>query len=322
MPKVLITREIPEVGPKMLEAAGFEVEVAPQDGVIDRKVLLEKVAGVDAILPMLTEKIDDELLDAAGDSLKIVANYAVGYNNIDVEALKKRGVVGTNTPGVLTDAVAEHAMALMLSIARRVVEADDFARAGKYEGWGPMLLLGRSLIGKKLGIVGLGRIGSRVAEIAHNGFGMDIHYYDVKENAEFNESVNATFHGDIDELLKLADYVTVHVPLLPATKHLINADRLKEMNSEAYLINTSRGPVVDEEALYKALKDGEIAGAAIDVFEKEPKYVKGMEDLPNIILTPHIASGTIETRSAMAELAARNIIAVLNGEDPETPVTN
>lgn len=319
--KVFITQEIPEAGPKLLKEAGYDVEVAPQDGVIDRAALLEAVKGVDAILPMLTEKIDDELLDAAGDSLKVVANYAVGFNNIDVAALKKRGVVGTNTPDVLTDAVAEHAIALMMTAARRVAEGDRFTRAGKYKGWGPMMLLGRSMIGKKIGIVGLGRIGSRVAEIAHNGFGMEVHYYDIARVEAFEKSVNATFHADVDSVLKVADYVSIHVPLLPTTQHLINADRLKEMNSEAFLINTSRGPVVDEVALVEALKTGQIAGAALDVLENEPALAPGLAELENVVLTPHIASGTIETRSAMAELAAKNIIAVLSGKDPLTPVT-
>jgi lactate dehydrogenase-like 2-hydroxyacid dehydrogenase len=222
---------------------------------------------------------------------------------------------------VLTDSVAEHAIALMMSVARRVTEGDRYTRAGKYKGWGPMLLLGRPMIGKKLAIIGLGRIGSRVAEIAHNGYGMEIHYYDIAQNADFEKSVNATFHADVDSALKIADYVSVHVPLLPATQHLINADRLREMNSEAFLVNTSRGPVVDEAALVDALKNGVIAGAALDVFEKEPELAPGLAELENVVLTPHIASGTIETRSAMAELAAKNIIAVLSGEAPLTPVT-
>lgn len=322
MPKVFITREITPNGAKMLEAAGFEVEVAKQKGMIARSTLLKKVKGVDAILPMLTEKIDDELLDAAGDSLKVVANYAVGFNNLDIDALKKRGIVGTNTPGVLTDAVAEHAIALMLAIARRIPEADRFSKAGKYDGWGPLMLLGNDLIDKKLAIVGLGRIGSRVAEIARNGFHMDIHYYDVHQNKSFEQSTGATYHSDLDEMLALADFVTMHVPLLPATQHLMNEDRLGKMKETAYLINTSRGPVIDEKALAKVLKAKGIAGAALDVFEEEPKFVPALGKMENVILTPHIASGTIETRSAMAELAAKNIIAVLSGGDPITPVTS
>ena len=321
MPKVFISREITQNGPAMLEKAGFEVEVAKQKGVIARSTLLKKVKDVDALLPMLTEKIDDELLDAAGESLKVVANYAVGYNNIDVEALKKREIVGTNTPGVLTAAVAEHAIALLLSIARRIPEADRFTRAGKYQGWGPLLLLGNDLIDKNLAIVGLGRIGSRVAEIAKSGFHMDIHYYDVHQNRSFDKQFGATFHEDLDELLSMADFVTIHVPLLPATKHLINEDRLGKMKETAYLVNTSRGPVVDEKALAKVLKAKGIAGAAIDVFEEEPKFAPGLDKLENVILTPHIASGTIETRSAMAALAVKNIIAVLKGEQPLTPIT-
>ena len=317
--KVFITRQIPEAGPELLKKAGHEVVVAPQDAVISREALLEGVKGVDALLPLLTDKIDGEIMDAAGKQLKIIANYAVGFDNVDVKAAQDRGIAVTNTPEVLSETVAEHTFALMLAIAHRIPESDRFTRAGKYIGWEPMLLLGRDLSHKTLGIVGLGRIGSLVAKHAVKGFDMHVLYYDVKPNADFEKEFGATF-TPLDDVLKAADFVSVHVPLLPATRHLINADRMKMMKSTSYLVNTSRGPVVDEQALVEALRTGEIAGAALDVFENEPKLASGLAELENVILTPHTASATIETRSKMAELVAQNILTVLSGKPPLTPV--
>ncbi|MDP3762631.1 MAG: D-glycerate dehydrogenase, partial [bacterium] len=265
---------------------------------------------------LLTDKLDAEVFEAAGSQCKIFANMAVGFDNADVQAAKKAGIMIANTPGVLTDTVAEHTFALMLAIAHRVSEGDRFARAGKYHGWEPMMLLGTDVSRKTLGILGLGRIGSRVAHHGAKGFEMKVLYYDVKRNEEFEKEVGAEFRATPEEVLKEADFVSVHVPLLPTTRHLINAERLKMMKSTAYLINTSRGPVIDEKALALSLSKGWIKGAAIDVFENEPLIEPELMKLENIILTPHIASATEETRAKMSELAAENIIAALSGQTP------
>src|SRR3989344_222763 len=317
--KIFITRQIPEDGPKLLREQGHEVIVASQDAVISRPALIQSVKGIDALLSLLTDKIDAEVMDAAGKQLKIIANYAVGFDNIDVVAAQERGIVITKTPDVLSETVAEHTFALMLAIAHRIPEADRFTRAGKYRGWEPMLLLGRDLSHKILGIVGLGRIGSVVAKHAVKGFDMRAQYYDVKPNSDFEKEYGATYM-QLEDLLREADFVSIHVPLVPATRHLINAERLKIMKSSAYLINTSRGPVIEEMVLVEALRKGTIAGAALDVFENEPSLTSGLANLENVILTPHTASATIETRGRMAELAAQNIIAVLSGKEPLTAV--
>ena len=319
MPKVFITRQIPEEGPKLLKEAGLEVVVAPQNAVISRDALLAAVKGIDALLPLLTDKIDAEVMDASGKQLKIIANYAVGFDNIDVKTAQERRIVVTNTPEVLTETVAEHTFALLLAMAHRIPEGDRFTRAGKYIGWEPMLLLGRDLSHKTLGIVGLGRIGALVAKHAAKGFDMNVLYYDVKPNADFEKEYGAKFLP-LEEVLKQADFVSIHVPLLPSTHHLINGERLKMMKESAYLVNTSRGPVVDEIALVNALRSSNIAGAALDVFENEPKLAPGLTELENIVLTPHTASATIETRGKMSALAAQNIIAVLSGKPALTPV--
>jgi glyoxylate reductase len=315
---VFVTRRIPDAGLGLLKARkDIALSVHGKDRVISRKELLEGVKGADAVLAMLTERIDDELLDAAGPGLKIVSNLAVGYDNIDVKACTGRGVMVTNTPGVLTDAVAEHAFALIMAVCRRIPESDRFVRAGKYKAWEPMLLLGTELKGKTLGIIGLGRIGVGVAERAVRGMGMKVLYSDVRRDEEFEKRYNARFAESPDGVLKDADVVTLHVPLLPSTRHLIDAKRLKLMKRTAYLVNTSRGPVIDEKALVDALKAGRIAGAALDVFEEEPRLAPGLAKLDNVVLTPHTASATIEARSAMAELAARAIIDALDGKTPK-----
>lgn len=318
--KVFITRLIPDQGITMLKEKGYDVSIYPKDEIIPRKALLKGAQGVDAILCDLTEKIDAELLDAAGTQLKIVANYAVGYDNIDLAAAKARKVHITNTPGVLTEAVAEHAIALMFAIARRICEADLFTRQGKYKGWGPMLLLGTELKGKTLGVVGLGRIGFAVVERAARGLGMKIIYNDPKPNADFEKQYGGRF-AQLPTLLKEADFISLHVPLLPTTLHLINANNLKLMKKTAYLINTSRGAVIDEKALVEALKKKQIAGAGLDVFEKEPALTPGLTKLQNVILTPHIASGTWEARQAMSCTAAKNIIAALSRKTPPNLVS-
>ena len=270
----------------------------------------------DAVLTQLTEKIDEEVYDAAGPQAKIFANYAVGYDNIDIASAEKRGLMITNTPGVLTNTVAEHTFALMLAIAHRVAEGDRFTRAGKYVGWAPMLLLGNDISDKTIGIVGLGRIGSRVAYHAVKGFDAKVIYYDPNRNADFEKEYGAVYKEKLEDLLSEADFVSIHVPLMESTRHLINAERMAQMKPTAYLVNTSRGPIVDEKALVGALKNKVIKGAALDVFEEEPRLAPGLAELENVVLTPHLASATEETRAAMSRLAAENIIAALSGETP------
>ncbi|OGZ45814.1 MAG: D-glycerate dehydrogenase [Candidatus Ryanbacteria bacterium RIFCSPHIGHO2_02_FULL_48_12] len=318
MSKIFVTRRIPEAGIKKLTDAGHEVVVNPEDRVLAKDELIAALSSgrYDAVLCLLTDKIDGEVFASAGAQCKIFANYAVGFDNVDLPAAKEHNMMITNTPGVLTETVAEHAVTLMLAIAHRVAEADKFIRAGKYHGWAPMLLLGADLAGKTVGILGLGRIGSRVAHHVGHGFDCKVIYYDVKRNEDFEKEFNAEFRANAEDVLKEADFVSVHVPLLDSTRHLINAERLAMMKRSAFLINTSRGPVVDEAALVEALKNGVIRGAGLDVFEHEPDLASGLSELENVVLTPHLASATEETRSKMAELAADNIIAGLSGAVP------
>lgn len=315
--KIYVTRMIPQSGIEMLKAKGWEIVINPEDKVLAKEELIAALKGqnYDAVLCLLTDKIDSEVFDAAGPQCKIFANYAVGVDNVNVEEAKKRGIMVTNTPGVLTDTVAEHAFTLLLAIAHRIVEADRFARALKYKGWEPMLLLGNNLSEKTLGVVGLGRIGSRVAHHAVKGFEMKVVYYDVNRNEDFEKEFGAIY-APLDDLLKQSDFISIHVPLTPETKHLINAENMKLMKPTAYLVNTSRGPVIDEAALAYALKNKVIRGAALDVFEFEPQINPDLLALDNIILTPHIASATEETRSKMSELAATNIVEALEGKTP------
>lgn len=317
--KVFITRKIPDAGIKLLKQAGFQVSVSQFDGVIPRDELLKKVKGADAILSLLTDKMNADVMDAAGPQLKVIANYAVGIDNINLDDAAQRNITITNTPGVLTESVAELAFALMISAARRIPESDQFTRKGKFKGWAPMMMLGSELHHKTLGILGLGRIGSAVAERAFFGFKMKIIYYDVKRNEEFEQKFQAEYRG-LPGLLRDADFISVHVPLIPETKHLIGKNEFKIMKKTAYLVNTSRGPVIDEAALVDALKKNRIAGAGLDVYENEPKLTPGLKDLPSVVLTPHTGSATIETRSAMSELAAKNIVEVLNGQPAITQV--
>ena len=318
MAHIFVTRKIPDIGITKLKEAGHTVVVSEKDGVLTKDELLEALRAqeYDAVLCLLTDQIDAEVFDAAPKA-KIFSNYAVGFNNIDTEEAKRRGITITNTPGILTDTVAEHTVALMLSITSRIVEGDRFTRAGKYEGWAPLLLLGTDVKDKTLGILGAGRIGQRVAHIAHHGLGMNIIYYDIKENSDIESNTHAQFKASVEEVLSEADVVTVHVPLLDSTHHLINKERLSLMKSSAYLINSSRGPVIDENALTSALKEGVIKGAALDVFEEEPKLAEGLAELENVVITPHIASATEETRGKMAEMAAEAILDALSGKDPE-----
>jgi glyoxylate reductase len=281
---------------------------------ISRDELLKRVAGVDAIVCLLTDAIDAAVLDAAGPQLKVVANVAVGYNNIDVAACRARGIAVTNTPDVLTNACADFTWGLILAITRRLGEGERVVRAGKWGGWALDYMLGMELRGKQLGLVGLGRIGRAVAEKAP-AFGMSVAY-----TARTTTDLPGATQMPLDRLLATSDVVSLHCPMTAETRHLIDQKALTRMKRTAYLINTSRGPVVDEAALAWALKERLIAGAALDVYEKEPEIHQGLMPLENVLLIPHLASATTETRTAMADLAVTNAIAVLNGQPPVTPV--
>lgn len=315
--RIYITRKIPDAGIKKLEEKGYDVDINPDDRVLKKEELIENLKKnvYDGVLCLLTDKIDADVF-AAVPQVKIFANYAVGYDNIDLLAAQAHNKMITNTPGILTESVAEHTFALMITAAKRIVEADKFTREGKYKGWAPMLFLGSGLEGKTLGIIGLGRIGSKVASYAAKGFNMKIAYFDMERNEDFEKETGATFSEIMDEVLMVSDFISVHVPLNNSTKHLINEEKLRMMKPSAVLINTSRGAVVDEKALVKVLKEKVIRGAALDVFENEPALADGLADLDNVVLTPHIASATEETRSKMSEMAAGNIIAALEGEVP------
>lgn len=318
-PLVVVTRRIPEAGLAPL-GERYHLKVSAMNRALKAPELLKFVRGANAILCLLEDRIDGRVLDAAGKKLQIVANYAVGFDNIDLSAARKRRIVVTNTPGVLTEAVAEHTFALLLAAARRIAESDRFTRLGKYRGWEPELLLGRELLGRTLGILGLGRIGRRVAEIGARGFKMKVIYYDDgKRNRQLQDELGAEA-VTIRKLLTASDFISLHVPLTPKTRHLIGKTELLSMKKTAILINTARGPVVDEQALAWALKNQIIAGAGLDVFEFEPKITPALLKQPNVVLTPHTASATEEARSAMAALAAKNISAVLEGRSPLTPV--
>ena len=311
--KVFVTREIPPVGIDILKKR-FIVKIYPKDNTIPRKELEKGVKWCDMLLPLLTDKIDAKLMDL-NKNLKVIANYAVGYDNIDVKAATQRKIPVTNTPGVLTDAVAEHTLSLLMSIARRIPESDIFTKQGKYNGWGPMLFLGTELKGKTLGIVGLGRIGSALAQRVIDGLGMKVIYNKRHPDKKFEKKYGAKFVS-LPNLMKNSDFISVHTPLNPSTIHLIGKKQLAMMKETAYLINTSRGQIIDEKALVNVLKNKKIKGAALDVFENEPKLSSGLNKLDNVILTPHIASGTIETRSAMSVLCANNIIDISKGKIP------
>jgi len=321
-PKVFVTRQIPEKGLKMIKEY-YDVEVWDKYTPPPRDVLLQKAREVDALVTLLTDKIDKELLDNA-PRLRIVAQYAVGYDNIDVDYATKRGVYVTNTPGVLTDATADLTWAILLAAARRVVEADKFVRSGDYwktgTGWHPMMMLGAHVTGKTLGIIGMGRIGRAVAKRA-KGFGMRILYYQRHRLPEDVERELGAKYVDLETLLRESDFVSIHVPLTEETYHMIGERELRLMKRSAVLVNTARGAVVDTNALVKALKEGWIAAAALDVFEQEPLPPDHpLTKLNNVVLTPHIGSATIETRTKMAELVAENLIAFYKGEVPPTLV--
>lgn len=327
MANIFVTRDIPDQGLKLLkQRRGLKMDIYSQDQAIPRAELKKRVKGATVILSLLTDKIDAEIMEAAGPQLKMIANYAVGFDNIDLKEAAKRGIAVSNTPSpVVSESVAEHAIALLFALTHRIVETDTFARAGKYKGWGPKMFLGTDLNGKTLGIVGGGAIGAAIAQRLHNGFGVKIVYTDIKRNAELEKNFGAKFLTK-EKLLQTADIVSLHIPLLPATRHYISSKELKLMKKTAFLINTARGPIVDEKALVKALLKGEIAGAGLDVFECEPlidcdpKDTLELRQLPNVVLTPHTASATTEARQAMSVAAAKNVLAFLDGKQPPNAV--
>lgn len=310
---VFVTRNLPKPAMDLLAEHCDRLDVNPHDRVLTRDELLQGVKDRDGVLCLLTDTVDDSVLRTANKA-RIFANYAVGYNNIDVDAATRLGILVTNTPGVLTETTADLTWALIFAVARRIPEADRFTREGRFEGWGPMLLLGSEITGKTLGIVGAGRIGTTVARRAA-GFDMNILYTDTATNSTIERELNGK-RVPLNDLLRESDFITLHVPLSDETVHLIGEYQLGMMKESAFLINTCRGPVVDEKALVRALREGIIAGAGLDVYENEPELEPGLAELNNVVLLPHVGSATVETRTRMAVMAAENLIAGLMGETP------
>lgn len=319
MSRVVVTGAVPQEAVNALREV-HDVDLYDSAEAMSRQELLERVSGAEAIVSLLTDRVDDEVLDAAGPQLKVVANTAAGYDNIDVAACSRRGVIATNTPGVLTDATADLAFALILMATRRLGEGERLIRQGEPWKWGMSFMLGQSLQGKTLGIVGMGSIGRATAHRA-KGFGMNIVYQSRSEiSAEKNAGLDAQ-RLDLDELLATSDVVSLHCPATPQTHHLLGAEQLSMMKDTAYLVNTARGNIIDEKALATALRDRVIAGAGLDVYEEEPRVHPDLMDLDNVVLQPHLGSATVETRTAMATLAADNVLSVLRGDAPINPIT-
>lgn len=316
--RIVVTRQVPESALEILRGAG-EVQVCSQDRPLEVAELHEAVHGAHAIVSMLHDKIDTTVANAAGPQLRVVANVAVGYDNVDAEELLRQGIIVTNTPGVLVDATADLTMGLLLMVTRRLGEGERLLRARQPWRFHLSFMLGSGLQGKTLGIVGLGHIGLAVAQRAR-AFGMELAYTGRHRVSEQVESALGIRFLPQEELLRQADVVSLHCPLTEQTRHLIDAEALEMLKPSAVLVNTSRGPVVDEEALERALREGRIAGAALDVFEREPEVEPGLLDMDNVVLAPHLGSATVETRTEMAELAARNVAGVLTGNGPQTPL--
>ncbi|MFH1351360.1 MAG: D-glycerate dehydrogenase [Pseudomonadota bacterium] len=311
--KILVTSRIPEEVLSFIKKV-YEVEENKVDRPMEREMLLDSVGEIDGLLCTVTDRVDAELMDKA-PRLKMIANYGVGYDNIDVKAAAARGIPVSNTPGVLTNATADIALALILATSRRLVEGDKMTREGRFQFWAPLHFLGRDVTGKILGIIGLGRIGKAVARRA-KGFDMRILYHNRKRIEMAEEETLGVGYVPLKTLLSEADFISLHVPLTDETHHMIGREALKLMKPTSYLINTSRGPVVDEKVLLDALKEREIAGAGLDVYEDEPRLTPGLKELENVILLPHVGSATLETRTKMAQLAADNLLAGLRGETP------
>ncbi len=311
--KILVTGRLPDEVMARL-AAACDMESNLEDRPMERQRVLEKIADREGLLSMITDRVDAELMDRA-PHLKIISNLAVGYNNIDVTAATSRGIVVTNTPGVTTEPTADLTLGLILAVARRIVEEDRLTREGKFQFWAPMLFLGRSVAGKTLGLIGFGAIGQAVAKRAR-GFDMRILYHQRRRLDVAREKTLGVEYVDFGTLLKESDFVSLHVPLTDETCYLIGTKELAHMKPTAFLINASRGPIVNEKELLDALQKGVIAGAGLDVYENEPALTPGLTDLPNVVLTPHVGSGTIEDRTRMADMAVENILAGLKGEIP------
>jgi glyoxylate reductase len=312
-PQVLITRRLPEPAIEMVQQV-CDVQLDPSDRLLAPEALRQAVVGKVGMICLVTDRIDAQVF-AAGTALKVVANVAVGYDNIDVSAATQRGIVVTNTPGVLTETTADLTWGLLLSLARRIPEGDRYVRSNKWHVWEPMFLLGRDVYNQTLGLVGMGRIGQAVARRAR-GFGMRLLYHSRQRlDCTLEAELGATWSG-LPTLLQQADFVSLHVPLTAATTHLIGQAELRLMQPTAYLINTARGPVVDEAALIRALQEGWIAGAALDVFEYEPQVPQALRALENVVLVPHIGSASVATRTKMAVMAAQNLVTALRGERP------
>jgi len=311
---IYITRRIPEAGLNILTENGVTFDIGTSKLPPSKKDLINalKKKPYDGVISHLTDIIDADIFDVC-PTAKIFANFSVGYNNIDIEEAKKRGIEVSNTPGVSSVSVAEHTVALMMALTTRIVEGDKFMRDGKYKGWDPELLMGTDMKGKVIGLVGVGSIGTEVAKILYFGFGAKILYCDIKPNPIL-EKLYGAVKKEAEEIFREADIISLHVPLLPTTTHMINKDTLSLMRKTAFLINTSRGPIIDENALVEALKNKQIRGAALDVFEFEPKLARGLSKLENVVLTPHIASSRESCRDMMAETAVKNVISVFENK--------
>ena len=312
-PKIYVTRKLPKPALDKLKNF-FDVEINSEDRALTKKELVDNVKGMDALLCLLSDKIDSDVIKS-NPELKVISNCAVGFDNIDIKTANVYKVPVCNTPGILTETTADLTWALMLSVARRIVESDKFNRAGKFKGWDIMLFLGGDVYGKTLGIIGAGRIGTAVAKRAV-GFNMKVLYCDSRRNKEIEKKPVNAKKVEMDDLLRGSDFVTIHVALTKDNVHLIGEKELKKMKKTAYLINTSRGPVVDESALVKALKNRWIAGAGLDVYENEPKMAEGLAELDNTVLTPHTGSASFETRTKMALTAVENAVRAIKGKKP------
>lgn len=317
--KIFVSRKIPGDFIERLKIDGNEVVVSEFNRPLTQEELLNMVRGVDFLLSLLTDRVDGDVMDAIGPQLKMVSNYAVGFDNVDIKAATDRGIVVTNTPSdEVNESVAEHTWALILALARRIVEADEATRRGGYHGWEPDIFLGHNVMGKTLGIVGLGRIGSMVARRAQ-GYKMTL-LYNKREPDRASEAELGVKFVSLDELYAQSDFVSLHVPLTDETRHMINKDAFVKMKKGAFLVNTARGPVVDERDLVDALRSGQLGGAGLDVFDNEPNISPELYDAPNVITTPHIASATWEARNKMGEQAVGQILAVISGQKPDNLV--
>lgn len=313
--RVLVTRALPEAWLAPLREAGLTLDVIDQDEAPTRAALLERVRGAAAIWVMLGDRVDAELVDAAGPSLRVVATFSVGYDHIDLPTCRERGVLVANTPEALTDATADLAMALLLALARRLSEGEALLRSGAWQGWGPQQLMGFDLVNARVLVVGAGRIGSAFARRVR-AFDTDVRYHARRRNPSLEEAIGARYEPDLDAALARSDVLSLHAPLTDETRHLLDARRLRLLPAGALLVNTARGPLIDEAALVDALRDGHLGGAALDVYEREPEVHPGLLTLPNVVLLPHLGSATHGTRARMAALVTDAITAVLRGERP------